>query len=145
MMTSTLKPKDHINIRKHFLRFLFQQDINHSIAFSESDFSFYCQNNNIQEEYKEFFENCVRNFYIHMEDIDKYIKKHAKNWKISRIAKVDLSILRVAITELIFRKETDIKIILSEATELAKTFGSTSSFSFINGILNSVANDVRTQ
>jgi N utilization substance protein B len=144
-MNAVLKPKDYVNIRKHFLRFVFQQDINRMVSFSKSDFSFYCQNHAVQEEYKEFFENIAKNFYLHMEEIDRHIKKHSKNWKLSRIAKVDLSILRVAVTELIFRKETDLKIILSEATELAKIFGSSSSFSFINGILDSIANDIRSQ
>lgn len=73
-----------------------------------------------------------------IKDIDKIIKNCAPEWPIKKINKIDLAILRLAIYELILVKTTPIKVIIDEAVELAKEFGSESSPSFINGVLGTV-------
>ena len=71
--------------------------------------------------------------------VDKIISEHSKNWKIERIAPVDLNILRVAIVELKFLPEPiPKKVAINEAIELAKKFGSENSAAFVNGILDQV-------
>lgn len=68
------------------------------------------------------------------------IEEKSKNWKLSRIATVDLHILSIAIFELKFAKEnTDKAILIDEALEVAKKYSSKKSSSFINGILDQVA------
>ena len=57
---------------------------------------------------------------------------------ISKIAKIDVAILRLAVYELIFEKNTPPKVIIDEAIELAKEYGSDSSPSFVNGVLGSI-------
>ena len=70
--------------------------------------------------------------------IDQEITHHAKNWDINRIAKVDLAILRTSIFALKFNAEIPATVTIDEAVEIAKQFGSSDSYKFINGILDSV-------
>jgi transcription antitermination factor NusB len=68
-------------------------------------------------------------------EIDEIIKKNAPKWPIEKINKVDLAILRCAFWELLFQKTTPPKVIIDEAVELAKEFGTQSSSSFVNGVM----------
>lgn len=70
--------------------------------------------------------------------IDKVISDSAPEWPLERINKIDLSILRLAVFELIVQKTEPEKVIIDEAVELAKEFGSESSPSFINGVLGHI-------
>ncbi len=73
-----------------------------------------------------------------IENIDFTIEATAKNWEKSRIAKVDLAILRLAIAEILYIEETPNKVAANEAVELAKIYCDDKSPKFINGILGSV-------
>ncbi len=75
--------------------------------------------------------------------IDQYISKYLKNWAIGRIAVVDRNILRLAISELLYEPVTPIKVIINEAVEIAKKYGTKDSFSFINAILDKVARELK--
>ena len=67
---------------------------------------------------------------------DSLIESCAKEWPIQKINKIDLAVLRLALTELLTTK-TPQKVIIDEAVELSKTFGSEASPSFVNGVLGS--------
>lgn len=71
-------------------------------------------------------------------EIDKAIEDHSQHWKIARIAKVELSILRLSLYEMMFT-DIPVKAAINEAIELSKTFGDDKSRSFVNGILDGVA------
>lgn len=75
-----------------------------------------------------------------VESIDQAIATHAPKWPIDKINKVDLAILRCAIWELNSESKTPPKVIIDEAIELAKEFGTDSSAPFINGVLGSIIN-----
>lgn len=70
--------------------------------------------------------------------IDDLIKEYAPKYPIDRIAKVDLAVLRLSLYELLFEKKNPPKVIINEAVELAKEFGSENSSSFVNGVLGTV-------
>jgi len=70
--------------------------------------------------------------------IDPKIKKAAPEFSINRINKIDLAILRLAIFELLINKKEPFKVIIDEAIELAKEFGSENSPGFINGALGAI-------
>ncbi|OGK14625.1 transcription antitermination factor NusB [Candidatus Roizmanbacteria bacterium RIFCSPHIGHO2_02_FULL_37_15] len=70
--------------------------------------------------------------------IDQYIKTYAPRYPLENIAKTDLSILRLAIYELMFEKNTPIKVVINEAVELAKEVSGENSYAFINAILGKV-------
>ncbi|OGC47624.1 transcription antitermination factor NusB [candidate division WWE3 bacterium RIFCSPHIGHO2_01_FULL_42_13] len=76
----------------------------------------------------------------HRKEIDELITKHAPEWPIDKIAKVDLVILRVAIYEIVFG-ELPKKIAIDEAVELAKEFGNETSSKFVNGVLGSLVEE----
>ena len=71
-------------------------------------------------------------------EIDKWIQKLAPAWPVVQIPIVDRNILRIAIFEMLYNKVTPLKVIINEAVELAKAYGSTSSPRFINGVLGSI-------
>ena len=74
--------------------------------------------------------------------IDELLGVHAKNWRVSRMAVVDRNVLRIAVYEL-RDTTTPVAVVIDEAVDLARRFGSDSSPSFVNGVLDAVAREVR--
>ncbi|HWI39858.1 MAG TPA: transcription antitermination factor NusB, partial [Verrucomicrobiae bacterium] len=72
-------------------------------------------------------------------DLDRLIEEKSRNWSVSRMARVDLNILRVATYELLHRPDVPRNVTLNEAVEIAKTFGAEESPAFVNGILDELA------
>ncbi len=83
---------------------------------------------------KEIFDNYIDN----KEEIDNIIQNSSTSWDIKRIAKVDLSILRVAITEILFISDIPDKVSINEAIDLAKKYGDENSYKFVNGLLGKI-------
>jgi transcription antitermination protein NusB len=77
----------------------------------------------------------VSNFLTNQETIDEVIKSSLKSWSISRLARVDLSILRLAVVEIIYFEDIPEKVAINEAVELGKKYSSDKSPKFINGVL----------
>ena len=77
------------------------------------------------------------------EEIDAMIEEISRNWKLSRMDRVDRSILRLGVFELVADQTVPAPVVISEAVELAKEFGSPDSPSFINGLLDRVAREKR--
>jgi transcription antitermination factor NusB len=75
----------------------------------------------------------------HLKKIDKFITQCAPDWPIEKLNKVDLAILRLAVDELM-KKKTPKKVIIDEAIELAKEYGSDNSAKFVNGVLGAILN-----
>ena len=74
----------------------------------------------------------------HIEEIDSEIKSHLTNWDFDRLNKVDLAILRISVYPLLFQKDIHSSIIIDEAIDISKEFGSDDSFKFINAVLDSI-------
>ena len=91
-----------------------------------------------QNEVKDYTIQIAENFQKYHVEVDNEIKKYAKNWDIDRLVKMDKDILRIAIIELLYIKETPMKVVVDEALELAKKYSTDDSYSFINGILAKV-------
>jgi N utilization substance protein B len=91
-----------------------------------------------QSEVKNYTIEIAEQFKINHKDVDNEIQKYANGWDISRLVKIDKDILRIAITELLFIKDTPIKVVVDEAVELAKKYSTEDSSSFVNGILAKV-------
>ncbi len=70
-----------------------------------------------------------------LEDIDNTLNEKVKGWDTARMGKVDLTILRLAVYEIMFDEDIPTGVAINEAVELAKKFGQDSSPSFINGVL----------
>ncbi len=76
----------------------------------------------------------------HMDVIDQIIEETASGWKLNRMGKIDLTILRLATYEIKFDEDIPTGVAINEAVELAKKFGEDQSFSFINGVLAKIPN-----
>ena len=80
--------------------------------------------------------------FMHINEADKLIKERSKNWDFDRIALIDKLILRMALVEMIHKDEVPPKVSIAEGVEIAKQFSTEDSSSFINGILDSVYNEM---
>ena len=72
-------------------------------------------------------------------EIDARIEKHLKNWTLSRISKVSLAVLRVAVYELLFVEDMETNVSISEAVKIAQDYSTKEDVSFVNGVLSGVA------
>ena len=73
--------------------------------------------------------------YDNIETVDAIISSNSVGWKIERLPKVSLAILRLALTEILYAKDIPVKVSINEAVNIAKKFGSPEDASFINGLL----------
>ena len=88
---------------------------------------------------RSYAEGLVMGTLENQQAIDEILEQHARDWSIDRMAAVDRNIARMAVFELKFQEEkVDTAVIINEAVNLAKTFGTDDSSRFINGILSSV-------
>jgi len=78
----------------------------------------------------------------HGPQIDKLIAESSKNWRIDRMSRVDRNILRLGACELIAFRDVPVKVVINEAVELAKRFGTAESSAFVNGVLDRIAGAV---
>ena len=71
--------------------------------------------------------------------VDELIASSSKNWRLERMSRVDRNILRLGATELVASPDVPVKVVINEAVELAKRFGTAESSAFVNGVLDRVA------
>ena len=79
----------------------------------------------------------------HRAELDRMIRRSSKNWRVERMSRVDRNILRIAIYEVLYRKDVPPKVSIDEAVELGKRFGTEESGAFINGILDHIYNEMK--
>src|SRR5215470_15171027 len=75
-------------------------------------------------------------------EIDDLIGTSSKNWRIERMSRVDRNILRLGACELLAFKDVPVKVVINEAVELAKRFGTAESSAFVNGVLDRIASAI---
>jgi N utilization substance protein B len=75
-------------------------------------------------------------------EIDDLIAASSKNWRIDRMSRVDRNILRLGACELVAFRDVPVKVVINEAVELAKRFGTAESSAFVNGVLDRIAGAV---
>ena len=91
---------------------------------------------------KDYINDVIDGVFSNKEFIDKLIESHSMGWKLNRISKLDLSILRLSIYEICFREDIPYNVSINEAVELAKKYSSNEAGSFINGILSKIPKKV---
>lgn len=87
---------------------------------------------------REFATKLFRGTIDHMPRIDGMIQDQAENWRLSRMAAVDRNIIRMSVYEFLHESETPKLVIIDEAIEIAKKYGTQKSSQFINGILDGI-------
>lgn len=88
------------------------------------------------EQTNAFLNRLVQGTTEHKEQIDAALEEKLENWTLSRLPKIERTILRLAVYELLFDEETPNKVVMNEAIELSKTFGDDKSSKFVNGVLS---------
>ncbi len=88
---------------------------------------------------KLFAETLVNGVVEYRSVLDREIREVAKNWSLERMTAVDLSLLRIGAYELLYQPEIPVRVTLNEAIEIAKRYGTKESPSFINGLLDKIA------
>lgn len=90
-----------------------------------------------------FTETLVRGVHANLEGIDRILKEFSTNWTLERMARVDLAILRLAAYELLHCPVVPTSVIINEAIEIGKRFGSQETPAFVNGILDQISRKYR--
>ncbi len=85
---------------------------------------------------RDFADELLRGTLENRDEIDGYLEKQTAHWKLGRLAVVDRNILRLAMFELLFSRDTPPAVVIDEAIEIAKKFGAEESAGFVNGVLD---------
>ncbi len=128
-------------IREQAFKLIYSLEIQRKEGLEEQ-IELYIESNNIVNKAAiEYIKDAVFGIEKHKKEILEKIENHLKaEWKIDRISKIDLAILKLAIYEIKY-KEIPFKVVINEAVELAKKYGEDSSKNFVNGILASIVKE----
>ena len=94
---------------------------------------------------KIYISDIVSGVFKNLEAIDGYIIKHSKGWKIDRISKVSLAVLRLCIFEMLYREDIPISVSINEALELLEKYEGIEAKPFVNGILGSIDKGINVE
>ena len=90
----------------------------------------------------EFGRRLIDDYYEHSAEINDMIRDHLKGWTIDRIPRVSLTVLRLALSEILYGEEKLPSVTINEAVELTKKFGGNEDYQFVNGLLGSVVREL---
>lgn len=126
-------------LREHVFKTLFQIEFNEAADMPEHLQYYFDTLDEAKEEDKEYIRRKYESAAAHIAEIDALLNEAAKGWKTSRMNKVDLTILRLALYEMRWDDDVPEGVAINEAVELAKRFGGDGSSSFVNGVLGKLA------
>ena len=122
--------------REQIFKMLFGVEF-HSADELEEQIGLYMEDlGDIRKKDADYMTGKVRSIVEHMDEIDGMINQASKNWKTTRMAKAELSILRLAAYEIKYEDDIPVSVSINEAVELAKLYGSDHGPAFVNGILS---------
>lgn len=95
------------------------------------------------DEVRDFVGAQVQRYLRQAKDIDQRLESAADNWAVDRMASLDRDVLRLAVAELLYAPETPVEVVINEAVELAKKYGTPDSGRFVNGVLARFASEAQ--
>jgi len=123
-------------LREQLFKLLFRVEFNDLEEMKEQcSFFFDDIDNPVSEKEMPVIQDKFDKIMDKLSELDAKINERAKGWTTDRMAKVDLTIIRLAVYEILFDESVPTGVAINEAVELAKKFGQDSSYSFVNGIL----------
>jgi len=122
-------------IRKHVFMIIFRVEFHNLSELKEQELLYLDRVENITAKERDYVAERADKIIELLPQIDAKLDEISKGWKLDRLGKVELAILRLAIFEMNFDDDIPTNVALNEAVELAKTFGGDTSPSFINGVL----------
>ncbi len=117
---------------------LFEKSFNEDVSVSEL-YEMAVENEIISE--SDFAKNLTLKVTENLEQIDAAIEKNSVKWKMNRISKVALAVMRLAICEILYYDDIPVGVSINEAVELCKKYASKDDYSFVNGILSAIAKE----
>ena len=129
--------------RELVIQFLYLTEMNEGDIASQLE-AFWESNPNKDEGIQSFTEDILNNIFEHKKEIDAQLEKYSDNWTLSRMTVIDRNLLRMAASELMYSKTVPPKVAIDEAVEIAKKFGSEDSPNFINGILDRILKELKS-
>ncbi len=122
--------------REEIFKLLFRVEFNDQDEMTEQEQMFFeYEDKAIAQKDQNYISAKVAHIRERISEIDEMLNKETKGWKTDRMAKVDLTILRLAIYEMKYDEDVPAGVAINEAVELAKKYGQEESFSFVNGVL----------
>lgn len=125
-------------LREHIFELLFRIEFNTPEEMPEQIQLFFADMEELEKADQFYIEEKYAHIVDRLPEIDKQIEETARSWKIARMGKVDLTVLRLAVYEMEFDEDVPVGVAINEAVELAKKFGGDDSPVFINGILGKI-------
>ena len=122
-------------LRENVFMMLFRVEFHEEDEMPEQLVLFEEELDNLNEKDSAYINHKCSEIFAKLPEIDAAINETATGWKTSRMAKVDLSIIRLAVYEMKYEDDIDAKVSINEAVELAKKYGADESASFVNGVL----------
>ena len=122
-------------------QYLYAWSVNHP-AHLPTDLQLFFEHLEQPRDYYAFADELINGAIEHVTEIDENIKGLAHNWDFDRIAKIDLAILRLAMFEMLYRKDIPPVVSINEAIDLSKQFSNADAKRFINGILDRFKGDL---
>lgn len=119
--------------REGAMQLLFQMEINNN--FSEEVLNLFLENFDFQTTEEKYINESIYMIKENLDIIDGHIAENLKGWSIDRLASVDLAVLRIAIYEILYRRDIPMEVSINEAIEIVKKFSNDESFKFVNGVL----------
>ncbi|NMB08312.1 MAG: transcription antitermination factor NusB [Tissierellia bacterium] len=119
--------------RESAMKLLYQMEINSD--FTENAMKIFFDNFTFNDGEILYIEKTIETIIENLDIIDEHIQNNIEGWDIHRLARVDLSILRIAIYELLYRDDIPVQVSINEAIEISKKYSTEDSSKFINGIL----------
>jgi N utilization substance protein B len=123
--------------REMAMKLLYQLEIQKDDREAQKERFF--EENSLAPNDKAYINDIIDGVFANKEAISNLIEKYSKGWKISRISKIDLSIMRLSIYEICYRNDIPYNVSVNEAVELAKRYSGEEAGSFINGILSRIS------
>ena len=122
--------------REQIFKILFGVEFHSSDELEEQIALFMEDLGDIRKKEADYMTGKVRSIVEHIDEIDASINQASKNWKTTRMAKAELTILRLAAYEIKYEEDIPVSVSINEAVELAKLYGSDQGPAFVNGILS---------
>lgn len=131
-----MKTENRRKSREQAFIILFEKSFNEEMSFDEI-LKIAVESEIVEE--NQFMSDILCQIENHGTEIDEEIKKNLKGWAMSRISKVSLALLRMAICEMKYFDDIPVSVSINEAVEICKIYGSDEDRSFVNGVLGSVS------
>ncbi|MBE5888085.1 MAG: transcription antitermination factor NusB [Lachnospiraceae bacterium] len=122
-------------LRENVFMMLFRVEFHNEDEMPEQLVLFEEELENLNEKDSAYINHKCNEIFAKLPELDAAINETATGWKTTRMAKVDLSIIRLAVYEMKYEEDIDAKVSINEAVELAKKYGADESASFVNGVL----------